>query len=112
MIENMVKQVDCKHVLCDQFGHQSLIQNALLLRGIDVVLFQRHRAEDNLAVAAASILARSAYVQAMAQLREKYRLKFPKGCPPEAAAIRAQFIEKYGESRLGEVAKLHFKLSE
>lgn len=112
VIDNMVKQVNCKYVLCDQFGHQSLIQNALLLRGIDVVLFQRHRAEDNVAVAAASILARSGYLQAMKQMREKYKMRFPKGCPPETSAIRAQFIEKYGQERLVEVAKLHFKLSE
>lgn len=112
VIDNMVKQINCKYVLCDQFGHQSLIQNALLLRGVDVVLFQRHRAEDNVAVAAASILARSGFLQAMKQMREKYKIRFPKGCPPEAYAIRSQFIERYGEDRLVEVAKLHFKLSE
>jgi ribonuclease HIII len=112
VIENMVGQVKCPHVLCDQFGHQSLIQNALILRGIDVTLLQRHRAEDNIAVAAASILARAAYLKSMDELQDKYKMKFPRGCPPEAYAVRAQFIEKFGEERLGEVAKLHFKIKD
>ncbi len=110
VIENMLGQVTCNHALCDQFGHQSLIQNALILRGIDIKLLQRPRAEDNIGVAAASILARSAYLKCMDELSEKFKIKFPRGCPPEAGAVKSQFIQQYGESRLAEVAKLHFKV--
>ncbi|NBV41222.1 ribonuclease HIII [bacterium] len=110
VIDNMQTQVHSKFALCDQFGHQSLIQNALVLRGIDIVLLQRPRAEDNLAVAAASILARAGFLEGMGQLEETFKMNFPLGSGPEVAATRSLFIERYGETRLKEVAKTHFKI--
>lgn len=110
VIENMLTQVTASHALCDQFGHHTLIQSALLIKGIDIHLLQRPKAEDNMAVAAASVLARAAFLYAMANLAETFQMVFPRGAGDGVKKARAQFLAQFGDEKLGNVAKLHFKL--
>lgn len=110
VIENLLSQVKATHALCDQFGHHTLIQSALLLRGIDIQLLQRPRAEDNMAVAAASVLARAAFLYAMAGMAETFQMVFPRGASAAVKAAREQFLAQFGQERLVNVAKCHFKL--
>jgi len=110
VIENMLSQVKVTHALCDQFGHHTLIQSALLIRGIDITLLQRPRAEDNMGVAAASVLARAAFLYAMAGLAETFQMVFPRGASAAVKAARERFVAQYGQDRLVNVAKCHFKL--
>ena len=67
------------------------------------------RAESDVAVAAASVLARAAFVQKMKIMADTYGIIFPKGCAPQVKIAAKEFIEKYGKSRLNEVCKTHFK---
>jgi ribonuclease HIII len=58
-IENLLEKVpDCPRALSDQFGPEQQIQRALQQKGRQIKLEQRHKAESDVAVAAASILAR------------------------------------------------------
>lgn len=93
-------------VVVDQFAAPAVLERAL--GGLDVRLEQRPRAESELAVAAASILARDEFLQALARLSEEYAVDLAKGAgtPTDRAALR--FVELHGVERLGEVAKLHF----
>ena len=59
VIENILEEVNCGRVVADQFGDEGYIRNALMKRGKDIELIQRTKAEDDPAVAAASILARA-----------------------------------------------------
>jgi len=68
-----------------------------------------HKAEHNIAVAAASILARARFLEKMAKLSRKYKMIFPRGASDSVIDAGKQFILKYGLLELNLVAKMHFK---
>ena len=72
-----------------------------------VRLVVRPRAEDDAAVAAASILARSRYLEEMDRLSEAVGFELPRGATHVDGAIR-RVVRERGEGALGEVAKVHF----
>lgn len=109
VIENILEKKPCEYALSDKFGDESLIQNALIKEGKKIILEQRVRAESDIAVAAASVLARATFVQKMKSMENFYGCKFPKGCNDGVKASAKIFIEKYGKERLSEVCKAHFK---
>jgi len=109
VIENILEEVDCSYVLSDQFGDESLIQNALLKKGRGVTLSQRPRAEENIAVAAASILARDGFLAYMDRLSKAHGMKFPKGANPHVISAGKKLVSAHGPEMLKMVAKLHFK---
>ena len=110
VIENICENHDCDYALSDQFGDESLIKNALMKNGQNIELRQMVRAESaDVAVAAASVLARAAYVKKMEQMSGEYGITFPKGCAQQVKDAAKVFIEKYGKGRLQEVCKTHFK---
>jgi ribonuclease HIII len=112
VIENLLELVDCNNVLSDQFGSPELILNALMEKGRKVNLEQRHRAEENVVVAAASILARNEYVKAMNKLSEEYEMEFPKGGSSMVVEAAREFVQCHGKGKLENVAKLHFVITE
>ena len=67
------------------------------------------RAESDIAVAAASVLARATFVQKMENMENTYGIKFPKGCSGLVKTAATEFIQKFGKQRLHEVCKTHFK---
>ena len=71
----------------------------------------RVRAEDDAAVAAASILARARYLEELGKLSRKVGFVLPKGSTHVLAAARRVFRER-GEEGLAEVAKIHFSITE
>ncbi len=63
VIENLLaKKPDCPRALSDKFADARVIERALLQHGKAIQLEQRTKAESDLAVAAASILAREAFI--------------------------------------------------
>lgn len=108
-IENILEKKPCKNALSDKFGNESLIKNALLKKGREINLEQRVRAESDIAVAAASILARNEFVQRMKKLSEEYGISFQKGASQKVKDQASEFIKKYGNDSLKNIAKLHFK---
>lgn len=108
-IENLLEKVDCQNVLTDQFGDESLVRRALQEKGRQINLIQQTRAEQNLAVAAASILARGEFLNRLAALSKNSGVNLHPGAgAPTDKAIR-EFVRKNGKDKLGQVAKLHFK---
>ena len=60
--------------ISDQFAaSKSVIEKALMKQGKEIQLVQRHKAEEDIAVAAASILARDAFVKSLAKLEKIFR---------------------------------------
>ena len=108
-IENILEHNECEYALSDKFGDESLIKSALMKNGRNIVLEQMCKAESDIAVAAASILARAAFVQKIQAMEETYGVKFQKGCSNLVKDGAKIFIEKYGKERLKEVCKAHFK---
>lgn len=109
VIENILEKKHCEFALSDKFGDESLIQNALMAKGQKIKLEQRVRAESDIAVAAASVLARATFVQHMKDLESFYGCKFPKGCNDGVKNAAVIFIKQFGKARLKEVCKAHFK---
>ncbi len=109
VIENILEKTNCEYALSDKFGDESLIKNALMKKGKTILLEQRVRAESDIAVAAASVLARATFVQKMKTMENFYGCKFPKGCNSIVKTNANVFIKKYGKERLFEVCKTHFK---
>jgi ribonuclease HIII len=108
-IENLLARVDCQNVLSDQFGNENLIQNALQERGRQIKLIQRTKAEENIAVAAASILARDEFLRRLKALSEKFGLDLHPGAGAPTDESLVNFVKMHGREKLSEVAKLHFK---
>ena len=73
----------------------------------EVRLVVRPRAEDDVAVAAASVLARARYLEEMEALSEEVGFELPRGATHVLGAAR-RVVEERGEEGLAEVAKVHF----
>lgn len=109
VIENILEKHDCDYALSDKFGDDSLIKNALQTKGQTIKLEQMVKAESDIAVAAASIVARATFVQKMKQMELAFGCDFPKGCSSQVKTAAGAFIQKHGADRLSEVCKTHFK---
>lgn len=108
-IENILEKSPCNYALADKFGDESLINNALMQKGRSIVLNQMVRAESDIAVAAASVLARAEFVKRIQELELKYELQLSKGASDKVIEQAKTFITKYSFNRLNEIAKMHFK---
>lgn len=125
-IQTLVQRVDAKHVLVDKFAKDNLIIQQLswrvnpaaspLQRGVSVMplgieVRQVTKAERDSAVAAASIIARDAFLTGMDTLSETYEMCLPRGAYQVVEAGK-EFVKMHGTQALGEVAKLHFSLTD
>ena len=110
-IENVLEKApECTLALSDKFAKDdSVIENALLTKGRNIKLIQRTKGEEDIAVAAASVLARAEFVSKMKYISNNYKLDFPKGASDKVIDCAKAYIKMYGKNRLNEVAKLHFK---
>lgn len=108
-LENLLEQVDAQQAIADQFGDERFILNALLEKGKHVQLVQRPKAEEDLAVAAASILARAEFLRRLSALSEKVGTSLPKGASPSVELAARMVVKKRGQDALRTIAKLHFK---
>jgi ribonuclease HIII len=96
--------------ISDQFAaSKSVIEKALMSGGREIELVQRHKAEEDMAVAAASILARDEFVKGIAKLEQQFQRKFPKGAGTLVDAAAKEFVTTRGAEELAKVSKLHFR---
>ena len=110
IIENLLEQTpSCPRMLSDKFGSEHLIRNALMSRGKQIILDQETKAERDVAVAAASILARDGFLRGMKKLDELCQCELPRGAGPQVKVIGSELIRKHGREILTKCAKLHFK---
>ena len=118
VIENLLGQRDRMNpaplrAISDQFSRsKSTIQSALMEKGRQLELVQMHKAESDLAVAAASILARDVFVQRIKELSNEFDLELPKGASAKVDQVGVEFLSKHGINKLGQAAKLHFRTTQ
>ena len=109
-LENLLEKADdCKMAIADKFGSEHLIENALREKGRKIKLIQKTKAESDIAVAAASILARDAFVRGMNKLGETLKMKLPLGAGSHVLAAGETILAAHGEEKFHEIAKIHFK---
>jgi ribonuclease HIII len=108
-IEELLSKVECDNAIADQFADERFILSKLQEKGKKLNLIQMHKAEENIAVAAASILARARFLQKLSKLSSEYRVELPKGASINVINIAKSVVATHGRDALRKVAKLHFK---
>ncbi len=110
-IESMLEKTpECKLVISDQFAkNKNVIKNALMERGQQIELQQMHKAESDIAVAAASILARATFVTQLQRASEQIGVELPLGCGKKVKDVALQIAKDKGIDALDSVIKQHFK---
>ena len=99
----------CKKAILDQFAGKHVMENALKQKKVDLDFEQKVRGEEDLVVAAASILARSAFLDGMKKLSEEVGMELPKGANSKVISVGQKLIQKLGREVLEKIAKTHFK---
>ena len=133
-IHTLANRVAAKHALVDQFSKDDLITRELIQRANDkshllcgtppaldsalsarmslgIEIKQVTKAERDIAVAAASIIARDVFLTGMETLSGKYEICLPRGAYQVVEAGR-EFVKLHGSDALQNVAKLHFNLTD
>ena len=99
------------YIVVDEFARENRYYE--YLNGIPSI--QRNitfmtKAEDkNLAVAAASIISRYIFLKEFDKLSDSIHIPLPKGAGRDVDKIGEEIVEKYGEEKLQEIAKVNFK---
>ena len=100
---------DCHAALIDQFTTSLVNVRELTRRFPNCVVKQQPKAEVNLAVAAASVLARARFLRTMAELAEAAgEATLPKGGGAQATACARRLADRLGKAELVNFVKLHF----
>jgi len=111
VLENVLAKCSgCERAVSDQFADKRVVERALMDNGRAVKLEQYPRAEKDVAVAAASILARAAFLRGLDELADKAAVEsLPKGAGPQVKEAARDIVENLGEDALPEFVKTHFK---
>jgi ribonuclease HIII len=111
-LENILSKGECPRAIADQFGDERFIKNALMEKGRKIVLEQRPRAEEDPAVAAASILARAEFLKRLKRLSEEHQMELPKGASDRVREAAVRLVREKSAEALKKVAKWHFKTTQ
>ena len=110
VIENLLaKKPDCPRSLSDQFADARVIEQSLLRHGRKIKIEQRTKAESDIAVAAASILAREAFIDWLDQQGKALGQRLNRGVSGEVKATAEKLVAEKGPEILRGVAKVHFR---
>lgn len=111
-IENVLEQHPAELVISDQFADPAGLKRQLFEKGRTIELQSMVRAESDIAVAAASILARAEFLRRLKRLGEEIGQELPKGASSQVVAAAKRLVESKGRGALTQVAKLHFKTTQ
>ena len=76
---------------------------------LEIKLVQRHKAETDVAVAAASILARAEFIDRLAAMEKQWGVALPRGASKEVDQAAREVFEQKGIDVLRKVSKMHFR---
>jgi len=107
-ISHLVEKVGPQPVLVDKFAHESLVLKALKQKQLTLDVEQRPRAEEDTVVAAASVLARNAFVESMDRLEQEAGTPIPKGASKKVIQAGKVLKSKIGTNNLENYCKKHF----
>lgn len=108
-LADLSAKTGCKEALLDQFADAHVMETALKQKKIDVRLTQKVRGEEDLVVAAASIVARASFLEGMVSLSEEHGMPIPKGAGSGVVDAAKKLVARFGREVLVKVAKTHFK---
>lgn len=119
VIQTLANLTDANYALIDQFARNSVIETQLQkiidienIQDISAIeILEIPKAERDIAVAAASIIARDAFLKGIETLSQQFKITLPRGSYRVVDAGK-EFVELHGIKALSNVAKLHFRLTE
>jgi ribonuclease HIII len=111
-IANLVEKTKCTNVIIDQFANESVVENALKKKNIKIKLTQMHKAEADIVVAAASIVARFSFLEQMQKISDSLGEVLPKGASSLVVNTGKKIVLKFGAEKLYEISKSHFKTTQ
>ncbi|MFD2159791.1 ribonuclease HIII [Rubritalea tangerina] len=106
------KVPQCPRALSDQFAREEVLLSAMKYQGAAVEhieLQQRTKGESDIAVAAASIIAREAFVDWVERASEKGGVTMPLGAGSSVLDAGRELVGRHGREILPKIAKMHFK---
>src|SRR5438132_4349391 len=110
VIENLLaRKPECPRSLSDQFADARGVEQSLLRHGRKIAIEQRPRAESDIAVAAASIVAREAFINWLERKSKELGIRLERGVSPSVKDNARKLVEMNGPDALREVAKVHFR---
>jgi ribonuclease HIII len=111
VIENLLDlRPDCPRALSDKFASESLIKRAFTEKAKHIQLDARTKAESDVAVAAASIIARERFINWLRDTGREMGVDLPRGASdPRVKIVGAELVAKHGPEVLLRVGKVHFK---
>src|SRR5436190_5155122 len=110
VIENLLeRKPGCPRSLSDQFADLRVISASLLKHGRKITIEQLPRAESDIAVAAASIVAREGFINWLERKSKELGVRLERGVSPSVKDTARKLVEMNGPDALREVAKVHFR---
>lgn len=109
VIENIASENEIDLAISDKFGRADFIERALMDKGKKIEVHQMVRGEAIIQVAAASIVARAAFVKSIAGMKNKFETNIPKGAGDLVDEAGRELVGRYGLPVLEKAAKVHFK---
>ena len=110
VIENLLgKKPGCPRSLSDQFADSRVINASLLKHGRKIAIEQRPRAESDIAVAAASVVAREGFINWLERKSNELGMRLERGVSPSVKDAARKLVETNGPGALREMAKVHFR---
>jgi ribonuclease HIII len=112
-IEDLLDVVpDCPRAISDQFGRKDQVEKALMHRGRKIELIQQPRAESDIAVAAASVIARDLFLRSLKKMEQDYDCRCPKGASAQVREAAVDLVKKREPAVLLDTVKCHFKTTD
>ena len=100
-----------EYILVDQFAERNIYYNHIKSQKKIVrenVLFSTKAEQLHIAVAAASIIARYAFLLEMDKISEEIGFEIPKGAGSKVDEVAARVIKRFGKEKLQSITKWHF----
>lgn len=111
VIEHLAAHTKAPLAIIDKFAHDSVVKKALQKKGSQIALEQRVRGEADVVVAAASIVARWAFLEGLDETGRPLNISLPKGAGQRVVSTARTLVREHGKEVLDEIAKLHFKIT-
>lgn len=112
IVELLGKSNGAELAISDQFANPAGLRLRLKQKECELPLVSVPRAEADLAVAAASILARAEFLWRLKQLGDENGIHLPKGAGPQVDDAARELVRTLGAEALPRVAKMHFKTTQ
>ncbi len=110
-IKELLQKTECNDIIVDKFGNEKLLIAGFSGMKKKIKLHQFTKGERYIGVAAASILAREAFISWFDEIKEKTGISLPKGASDKVIEALRIMVNKYGDESKVRLVKMHFKNS-